>query len=67
VGATMGMGHPPRNQRQRSGRAGASAALHPSWLVPSVVRHVKGSKGHLRQHKTCDTSNAGTSGQLPRG
>jgi hypothetical protein len=43
-----------------SGRAGASAALHPTWLVPSVVRHVKGSKGHLRLHKTCDMSNAGT-------
>jgi hypothetical protein len=35
-------------------------ALHPDWLVPSVVRHVKGSKGHLQPHKTCDTSNAGT-------
>ena len=29
-------------------------------LVPNLVRQVKGSKGHLRQHKTCDMSNAGT-------
>ena len=35
-------------------------ALHPNRLVPSLVRQVKGSKGHLRQHKTCDMSNAGT-------
>jgi hypothetical protein len=35
-------------------------ALHPTQLVPSLVRQVKGSKGHLRQHKTCDMSNAGT-------
>ena len=51
---------PPRNRISGSGRAGVSWALHPTRLVPSVVRHVKGSKGHLRQHKTCDTSNAGT-------
>jgi hypothetical protein len=35
-------------------------ALHPEQLVPRVVRHVKGSKGHLRQHNTCDMSHAGT-------
>jgi hypothetical protein len=40
--------------------AGAPRALHPLGMVPSVVRHVKGSKGHLKPHKTCDTSNAGT-------
>jgi hypothetical protein len=51
---------PPRNRIRACGRAGARAALHPNWLVPSVVRHVKGSKGHLPQHKTCDMSNAGT-------
>jgi hypothetical protein len=50
----------PRNRTPICGRAGASLALHPRSLVPSVVRHVKGSKGHLRQHKTCDMSNAGT-------
>jgi hypothetical protein len=42
------------------GRAGAFWALHPTRLVLRVVRHVKGSKGHLTQHKTCDMSNAGT-------
>ena len=50
----------PRNRMIGYGRAGVSAALHPSWLVPHPVRRAKGSKGHLRQHKTCDTSNAGT-------
>ena len=50
----------PHNRTDDYGRVGARAALHPTWLVPSVVRHVKGSKGHLRQHKTCDMSNAGT-------
>jgi hypothetical protein len=55
----------PRNRSMIYGRAGATMALHPNWLVPSVVRHVKGSKGHLKPHKTCDTSNAGTSCQLP--
>ena len=29
-------------------------------LVPNPVRRVQGSKGHLRQHNTCDMSNAGT-------
>jgi hypothetical protein len=57
----------PRNRMRNYGRAGASAALHPHWLVPSVVRHVKGSKGHLRQHKTCDTSNAGTGSSSSNG
>jgi hypothetical protein len=32
----------------------------PKGLASSVVRHVQGSKGHLRLHNTCDTSNAGT-------
>jgi hypothetical protein len=50
----------PRNRNGFYGRAGATTALHPEWLVPRVVRHVKGSKGHLRPYKTCDTSNAGT-------
>jgi hypothetical protein len=50
----------PATVKPLDGRAGATTALHPAWLVPNVVRHVKGSKGHLRQHKTCDTSNAGT-------
>jgi hypothetical protein len=50
----------PRNRTYPYGRAGAARALHPVQLVPSVVRHVKGSKGHLRPHKICDTSNAGT-------
>ena len=44
----------------QDGRAGAAAALHPEWLAPSAVRRVKGSKRHLRQHKICDASNAGT-------
>jgi hypothetical protein len=57
----------PRNRTLFYGRAGASRALHPMRLVPSVVRHVKGSKGHLKPHNTCDTSNAGTSGWFPRG
>jgi hypothetical protein len=42
------------------GRAGTEMALHPNRLVPNPVRRAKGSKGHLRQHKTCDMSNAGT-------
>jgi hypothetical protein len=42
------------------GRAGATMALHPTWLAPNLVRQGKGSKGHLRPHKTCDASNAGT-------
>jgi hypothetical protein len=50
----------PRNRTFSYGRAGASWALHPRRPVPRVLRHVKGSKGHLRQHNTCDTSNAGT-------
>jgi len=50
-----------------SGRAGAIMALHPAWLAPNLVRQAKGSKGHLRPPKTCDTSNAGTFGWLPKG
>jgi hypothetical protein len=50
----------PRNRTGSYGRAGALRALHPMRLIPSLVRQVKGSKGHLRQHKTCDMSNAGT-------
>jgi hypothetical protein len=50
----------PRNRMISYGRAGAFWALHPMRLVPSLVRQVKGSKGRLRQHKTCDMSNAGT-------
>jgi hypothetical protein len=50
----------PRNRSPFYGRAGASAALHPIWLVPNPVRRAKGSKGHLPPHKTCDMSNAGT-------
>ena len=50
----------PRNRNTFYGRAGASRALHPKGQVPSLVRQVKGSKGHLRQHNTCDMSNAGT-------
>ncbi len=34
-------------------------------FASSVVRHVKGSKRHLRQHHTCATSHAGT-GSSPR-
>ena len=41
-------------------RAGTSKPLHAMRIVPSLVRQVKGSKGHLQPHKTCDTSNAGT-------
>jgi hypothetical protein len=59
--------HLPRNRVLGYGRAGASWALHPNGLVPSVVRHVKGSKGHLRQHKTCDASNAGTAASSRKG
>jgi hypothetical protein len=50
----------PRNRISDYGRAGASRALHPTRRVPRVVRQAKGSKGHLRQHNPCDTSNAGT-------
>ena len=50
----------PRNRKGSYGRAGATWALHPIRLVPNPVRRAKGSKGHLRQHKTCDMSNAGT-------
>jgi hypothetical protein len=35
-------------------------ALHPTRRGPNLVRQAKGSKGHLRPHKTCDMSNAGT-------
>jgi hypothetical protein len=49
------------------GRAGATTALPPASPVPNRVRQAKGSKGHLRQHNTCDTSNAGTSGWFPSG
>jgi hypothetical protein len=57
----------PRNRNRSDGRAGAGWALHPIRLVPSVVRHVKGSKGHLRQHQTCDMSNAGTGTDSQKG
>jgi hypothetical protein len=50
----------PRNRSLIYGRAGALRALHPKGLVPNPARRAKGSKGHLRQHKTCDMSNAGT-------
>ena len=50
----------PRNRTIVYGRAGATRALHPARLVPRLVRQVKGSKGHLKPHNTCDTSNAGT-------
>jgi hypothetical protein len=56
----------PRNHIFQYGRAGASRALYPTRLVPRVVRHVTGSKGHLRPHKTCDTSKAGTSASFIR-
>jgi len=59
--------HLPRNRVLGYGSAGASWALHPNGLVPSVVRHVEGSKGHLRQHKTCDMSNAGTNASSSNG
>jgi len=50
----------PRNWDVFYRRAGTSTPLHAMRLVPSVVRHVKDSKWHLRPHKTYDTSNAGT-------
>jgi hypothetical protein len=50
----------PRNCTLFHRRAGAIMALHPSWLVPHPVRRAKVPKGSLRQHKTCDMSNAGT-------
>jgi hypothetical protein len=49
------------------GRAGAPRALPPMRLVPSVVRHVKGSKGPLTPPKTCDRSNAGTGANSRKG
>ena len=42
-------------------------ALLPNGIVPSLVRQVKGSEGHLRQHKTCDVSNAGTDASSSNG
>jgi hypothetical protein len=42
------------------GRAGANAALHPSWPVPTLVRQAQGSNGPLRLHNTDDASHAGT-------
>ena len=57
----------PRNRHALYGRAGAKWALHPTRLVPNLVRQAKGSKGHLTQHKTCDMSNAGTSCWFPEG
>jgi hypothetical protein len=40
---------------------------YPKGLVPNPVRRAKGSKGHLRQHKTCDMSNAGTDASSHKG
>ncbi len=34
--------------------------LHAMRIAPNLVRQAKGSKRHLRPHKTYDTSNAGT-------
>ncbi len=39
---------------------GAIRSMQSNRLVSSVVRHVKGSKGHLSQRVNCDASNAGT-------
>jgi hypothetical protein len=57
----------PRNQMFVYGRAGASTPFHAMRRVPSLVRQVKGSKRHLRPHKTYDTSNAGTGGDSRKG
>jgi hypothetical protein len=57
----------PRNGGKLYRRAGASKSLHTMRRVPSLVRQVKGSKRHLRPHKTYDTSNAGTSGYSRNG
>ena len=42
-------------------------SLQPDELVSSVVRHVKGSEGHLSQRINCYASNAGTDYDSLRG
>jgi hypothetical protein len=46
---------------------GATGSLQFRRLVPSVVRHVKGSEGHLSRRVNCCASNAGTGGGSLRG
>jgi hypothetical protein len=51
---------PPRTWSGKYRKAGTSMPLHATRIAPNLVRQVKGSKRHLRPHKTYDTSNAGT-------
>jgi hypothetical protein len=46
---------------------GAMRSLQSRRLVSSVVRHVKGSEGHLSRRINCCASNAGTGGDSLRG
>lgn len=46
---------------------GAMRSLQSHSLVSSVVRHVKGSEGHLSRRTNCCASNAGTGGGSLRG
>lgn len=48
------------NDDSESSVTGAAKSLQIEQLVSSVVRHVKGSKGHLTQWRNCYASNAGT-------
>ena len=50
-----------------SSATGATRSLQSRRLVSSVVRHVKGSEGHLSWRINCCASNAGTGGGSLRG
>ena len=50
-----------------SSDTGAMKSVQPNRLVSSVVRHVKGSKGHLSRRVNCYASNAGTDDNSLRG
>ena len=50
-----------------SSATGATRSLQSRRLVSSVVRHVKGSEGHLSRRINCCASNAGTGGGSLRG
>lgn len=58
---------PPRNSILLGLITGPTKSMQPSWLVSTVVRHVKESEGHLSQRINYCVSNAGTGGDSLRG
>ena len=56
-----------RIDRCESSATGVERSLQSPGLVSSVVRHVKGSEGHLSRRINCCASNAGTGGGSLRG